>query len=185
MQKIIIGFIGKLACGKGTIAKYCQEKYSAKTFRFSTMLRDVLDRLYVEKSRENLQDVSLILRQRFGQDLMSRVIAEDVNKDSNKLIIVDGVRRPSDITYLEKNPNFYLVYVTADSKMRWERLVKRNENAGDDKKTYEQFLQDEKAEAETQIEGLGQKAKYTIDNSGSFEELYKQIDEIVKTAKNK
>ncbi|MDO8626193.1 MAG: AAA family ATPase [Candidatus Magasanikbacteria bacterium] len=181
MQKIILGFIGQLASGKGTLAKYCSEKYSAKTYRFSTMLRDILDRLYIEKSRENLQKISRVLRENFGQDLMSRVIAEDVNNDQGAIIIVDGVRRPTDITYLETNPNFYLVYITANQKIRWGRLVKRRENPGDETKTFAEFCQDEQAEAEKHIEKLGQKAKFVINNDGSFEDLYKQLEDIVTT----
>ena len=101
-NKIIFGFVGDLASGKGTAAKYLQEKYGATTYRFSTMLRDILDRVYVPKSRENLQQLSTFLRESYGQDVMSRVIAEDVARDNNTLVIVEGIRRPSDIEYLKK-----------------------------------------------------------------------------------
>ncbi|MFA6490899.1 MAG: AAA family ATPase, partial [Candidatus Magasanikbacteria bacterium] len=134
-NKIVLGFVGDLASGKGTICKYLLEKYGTNSYRFSTMLRDVLKRLYVENSRENLQNLSTVLRTNFGQDLMSRVIAEDVKNDSKEIVAVEGIRRPTDITYLEKNPGFNLIYITADPQTRWERLVKRNENPGDDKKT--------------------------------------------------
>ena len=33
-MKIILGFVGDLASGKGTICKYLNEKYSANTYRF-------------------------------------------------------------------------------------------------------------------------------------------------------
>jgi dephospho-CoA kinase len=56
----------------------------------------------------------------------------------------------------------------------------RNENEGDNKKTFEQFLEDHNAEADKQIPEVMKTAKYTIDNSGTLEDLYKQIDEIIK-----
>lgn len=179
-MKIILGFVGDLASGKGTVCKYLLEKYGTQSYRFSTMLRDILKRVYLENSRNNLQTLSTLMRENFGQDIMSRVIAEDVKNDPSEIVAVEGIRRPTDITYLEKNPGFHLIYITADSKLRWERLIKRNENPGDDKKTYEQFLADEQAEADRLIKELGAKAEYKIVNNGNTEEFYSQIEEILK-----
>ncbi len=183
-NKIILGFVGDLASGKGTICKYLHEKYGMSTYRFSTMLRDVLDRMYVEKSRENLQIISRLLRENFGQDVMSQVIAEDVTRDQHDLVAVEGIRRPTDITYLEKKEGFHLIYITADPDIRWERLVKRNENPGDNKKTFEAFLQDEQAEADRLIKELGSKSQYTITNNGSLEEFYRQMEKILDTIRH-
>lgn len=179
-MKIILGFVGDLAAGKGTICKYLLEKYGTDSYRFSTMLRDILKRVYLENTRNNLQRLSTLMRENFGQDIMSRVIAEDVKNDPSDIVAVEGIRRPTDITYLEKNPGFHLIYITADPKLRWERLVKRNENPGDDKKSFEQFLQDEQAEADRLIKDLGKKAEYTINNNGNIVELHNQIEEILK-----
>ena len=179
MSKIILGFVGDLASGKGTLAKYLQEKYHCNTYRFSTMLRDILNRIYVENSRENLQLISKILRENFGQDVMSNVIAKDVERDENDLVIVDGIRRPTDITYLQNLEGFHLIYITAESKTRWERMVKRQENPDEKDKTFEQFLLDEQAEADMLIKELGGKAEKTINNDGTIEELYSQIENIL------
>ncbi|MBI4812109.1 AAA family ATPase [Candidatus Falkowbacteria bacterium] len=179
MQKIIIGLVGELAAGKGTIVKYLEEKYGAASYRFSTPLRDVLERLHLEINRKNMQDVSRILREYFGQNLLAKTIAEDAKNDSNKVIAVDGVRRPADIEYLSKLPEFKLVYITADVKIRYERLLKRGENAGDKNKTFEQFLRDHEAETEILIPKIGKEADYKIDNNGTLEKLYEQIDEII------
>ncbi len=179
-NKIVLGFVGDLASGKGTICKYLSEKYSTNAYRFSTMLRDVLKRVYIENTRDNLQRLSTVLRENFGQDLMSRVIAEDVKNDPKEIVAVEGIRRPTDITYLEKNPGFNLIYITAEPKVRWERLVKRNENPGDDKKSFEEFLKDEQAEADILIKELGAKAKFKIINDGNFEEFYSQMENILQ-----
>lgn len=178
-NKIILGFVGDLASGKGTAAKYLHEKYGATTYRFSTMLRDILDRVYVPKSRENLQQLSTFLRESYGQDVMSRVIAEDVARDENKLVIVEGIRRPSDIEYLKKLQGFYLVYLTGESHIRWERLVARRENPGDSEKTFEEFLKDETAEADRMIKELGRTAPDKIENNDGFEEFYQNLDALV------
>lgn len=183
-KKIILGFVGDLAGGKGTIAQYIKDKYATNTYRFSTMLRDILDRVYVEHTRENMQNLSTFLRENYGQDVMSKVIAKDVENDTNNLVVVEGIRRPTDITYLQEIPGFHLIYITADSKIRWERLVKRAENPGDPEKTYEEFLADEQAEADRMIKELGAKAEITIDNNGTMDELFVQVEHIISQLKN-
>lgn len=179
-NKIILGFVGDLASGKGSICKYLKEKYQVNSYRFSTMLRDVLSRIYVENNRKNLQDLSTFLRDRYGQDIMSKVIAQDVQSDLNKIVAVEGIRRPTDITYLQKLQGFHLIYITADPKLRWQRMVLRKENADDATKTFAQFLKDEQAEADMLIKELGKKAEYTIVNNGTMEEFYEKMEKILK-----
>lgn len=180
MSKIILGLVGSLASGKDTTKKYLAEKYKAKDCRFSTILRDVLNRITVPVSRENMQSLSTILRANFGENLLAKAIANDAAKLDADIVVVDGVRRPTDIEHLVKLPNFSLIKIDANPKIRYERMVKRNENEGDDKKTFEQFMKDHEAEADSLIPVVMESAKYSIDNSGSFEDLYKQIDEIIK-----
>ena len=143
MTKIILGFVGPIASGKGTVCQYLKEKHQAEVYRFSTMLRDVLDRLYLTQSRQNMQNLSLVLRQTFGDDLLASVIAQDVKNSQVKTIAIDGVRRNPDIKYLKNLPGFYLIRIIAEQKTRFERIVKRSENADDTKKTLAEFQQDE------------------------------------------
>ncbi|MDP3043484.1 MAG: AAA family ATPase [bacterium] len=177
-NKKIIGLAGKISSGKGTVAKYLEEKNNAVTYRFSTILRDILNRLHKEITRENMQNLSTILRRGFGEDILAKVIAEDVKKENNSLIVVDGIRRLADIKYLTKLPNFKLVKIIADSKIRYQRLIQRTENRGDTQKTYEEFLADEKKEADAEIPVVMENAEIELNNNGNLEELYKQIEEL-------
>lgn len=179
MSKLILGFTGQIASGKGTAVAYLQEKYNASTYRFSTMLRDVLDRIYLEQNRENLQKISQILRENFGQDTLARVMAEDVKNDNDKIIAIDGIRRPSDVEYLKKVPGFILVHIFADVEKRYERITQRRENTDDKQKTLEEFKEDHKKEPEQKIAEIAEDAQEEVDNNGSFEDLYKQLDELV------
>lgn len=179
-KKAIIGLTGKIAGGKGTVAKYLKEKYGASTYRFSTMLRDVLERMYLDITRENMQKISTVLRQNFSEDIMAKVMAEDVKKDESQVIIVDGVRRLADIKYLRELEGFKLVAIEANPRIRYERLVKRAENKGDADKSYEQFLKEESGEAEAQIPEVMAAADTVIDNNGSFEDLEKQVAEVLE-----
>jgi dephospho-CoA kinase len=180
MNKIIFGFVGQIASGKGTAVAYLKEKHGASTVRFSTMLRDVLDRLCLEQSRENMQKMSRIVRENFGEDTLAKVIAEDAKKNPAELMAIDGVRRPDDIKYLAQIPGFVLVNIFADMEKRFQRIIARGENTDDTKKTFEQFKADHEQEAELKIEEIASTAQEKIDNNGTVEELHQQLDALVK-----
>lgn len=180
MSGLILGIAGEMGSGKGTIAKYLTLEHAGNTHRFSTILRDVLDRIHVEQSRDNLQSLSTILRKKFGEDILAKAIYHDTQKDGKNLVIIDGVRRMSDIAYLRELSYFKLIYVKAEIEKRYERIAKRGENSDDGKKTFEEFKKDQEKESESQINNLMDYADYIIDNNGTFEDLYKQIDDIIE-----
>ena len=99
-EKIVIGLVGKMSSGKGTVAEYLEKNYGAVTYRFSTILRDILNRVGQDITRHNMQTLSTVMRENFGEDLLAKVIAEDARKDNHQIVIVDGVRRMADIKYL-------------------------------------------------------------------------------------
>jgi dephospho-CoA kinase len=179
-NKITIGLVGEIGSGKTTVANYLKERYQAVLFSFSGMLRDVLKRLYLEESRSNMQILSTILRQNFSQDLMSKVIMRDVKQAKASLVVTEAIRRPSDTAYLKQLPRFYVMAIQTDAKTRYQRLRNRSENPDDQTKTWEEFKKDAIAESEQKIREIAQQADFTIDNSGTMEELYKQVNKIVK-----
>jgi dephospho-CoA kinase len=182
-NKIVIGIVGEIAAGKGTAAEYLKNKYNGIIFKFSTVMRDVLDRLYLPQTRENLQAVSLALRQTFGQDLFAKTMARDAAASTSPLTIIDGIRRPSDISELSKLDIFHLITITADEKTRFERIRERKENLNDAEKTWEQFQKEAAADAEMTIRTIAPLAEFTIDNNGSVEDLRYKLDAIIAKIK--
>lgn len=178
MEKIIIGLAGEIASGKGTVSKYIIEKYQGSSHRFSTMLRDVLGRLYMEESRDNMSRLSTVLRENFGEDLLAKVMFHDAQRDKNAIVVIDGVRRKEDIKYLENLLHFKLVYVEADMKVRYDRITNRGENSDDKQKTFAEFEKDHQLETELRIRDLKVDADYVLDNNGRVEDLYAQVDAI-------
>lgn len=179
MKKIILGFVGKLSSGKGTIAKYLQEKHQAEVVMFSQSLRDVLDRFYLPQTRDNMQAVSRGLREALGQDVIARVVAQDAQTAASAIVAVDGVRRPMDIVFLKELPGFALVFVDTEQKVRHERMTKRGQNPDDHLITFEEFQKKDVAEAESLIDEVAKEAKFTINNNGTPEELFAQVEAIL------
>lgn len=179
-KKIIFGFSGLMASGKGTAAKYLEEKHGASSFRFSTMLRDSLDRFYLPHSRDNLIKMSEIIRGAFGEDTIAKTMARDAEKNSNRLVVVEGIRRLADIEYLKKLPGFVLAEIFADPKIRHERMIKRGENSDDTAKTFAQFLADHQRSTEISIPAVLAQAIERIDNNGDLDNLHCQLDVLVE-----
>ncbi len=179
MTRSILGFTGEMASGKGTCAAYLKERYNAETFRFSSALFDVAHRMHLQDDRDTLQRLSTWFRKEFGEDTLAKVMFQDAKNATADLVVIDGVRRLEDVKYLRELPEFILVYLDAPMRTRYERMVLRGEKADDAGKTYEEFVRDHERESELEIPKLREFSKEILDNSGTKEELFARLDEIV------
>jgi len=178
-MKKIIGLTGSIASGKEVTKKYIEEKYGAKSVKFSQIIRDVLGRLRIPINRKNMQSMAMSLLGTFGDDLLAKNIVKDAEDQDADIVILDGVRRPADIIHATKMGSFSLIAIDVSPEIRYERMKSRNENEGDINKTYEDFLKDHESETEIMIPGLMENADYTLENNGSLEELYEKIDKVI------
>ena len=76
--------------------------------------------------------------------------------------------------------NFFLVYVTADVKIRYERTKARKQNAGEGEATLQQFLEEEAKLTEISIHEIGKQADFTLNNNKGKEELVEQTEEMLR-----
>lgn len=176
--KKIIGVAGEIGAGKDTICQYLKENYpNVFVMRFSDGLTEALKVFFDDIKREDQQWLSSVLRERFGGDILTKALIKKVNSTKDGIAILNGVRRSADFEVL-KSMGGRLVYITAETKTRWERVVQRKEKADDDV-SFEKFLELCGAEAEQQISIVGREADFKIENNGTKEELYLQIKKIL------
>ena len=168
-----------MASGKDTVTKYLVERYGARQYRFSDPLREILRIMHLDITRDNLTAVSTHLREAFGQDLLAHIIERNAENAEEEIVVIDGVRRLSDIDLVKDKSNFTLWYTEADPKIRYQRLSKRHENEDDGTLTYEQFLEDHGNETERFIPALKEHAEVVIENDGSLEELHTKVDTLM------
>ncbi|HEX8974232.1 MAG TPA: AAA family ATPase [Patescibacteria group bacterium] len=179
MAKLILGIAGEMGSGKEAISKHLVNTYGAHSHNFSQILSDILERLYLEKTRENLTPLSFALRKNFGEDILAKVMYHDSVEDTADIVVVQGIRRIEDMTFLRQVPEFKFAFVDADMKLRYERVSERREKANDGLMTFDQFKASHQYETELTIPDLRNYADYVLDNNGTYAELYEQIDKII------
>ena len=150
--------------------------------RFADPLREAL-RLYIDNfSREDLRWLSVSLRKRFGNRVLSETLRKRINARNGRIVVINGLRLLEDLDFMRSIQGAAVLYVTLDGKFRWKRIYGRGEKA-DDAVSYEKFLEMEKAETEKNIPKIGEKADYRIENTGTKKELFTKVDEIIERIK--
>lgn len=157
-----------------------RNEYGADYFRFSTVMSDILNRLAIERSRQNLIKLSEAVRQVFGENAFSFAIEKDAIQSPKDIVIVDGIRRMEDISALEALPNFKMIAIDVPTRIRYERIINRGEKAHEKDMTWEQFLEEEKASTEISIPPVMARAWRTIPNDGTPEIFAEKIRELMK-----
>ncbi|HRY82743.1 MAG TPA: AAA family ATPase [Candidatus Moranbacteria bacterium] len=186
-NKIIIGLIGEKGSGKGTAADYLIEKYGAIHYGTSKILRRTLEDIHVPVTRDNLAKLALVLKEGYGPSVIIDSLIRDMEKNGSNIIIADGIRMHGDVEPFRKKygKNFFLVYVAADLKLRFDRIKLRNQNEGESEATFEKFLEEEGRLTEVSIREIGKQADFTLNNNGTAEELKKQVDEMMEKVPKK
>lgn len=174
---MIIGLVGFVASGKGTIVKYLVDRYHGVSLKFSDILRDILDRLYEDQSRENMSHLGTWIRQEFGNDTLIRTILKDLEKKTGDLFILDGIRSHAEADVLLNRQDARLWAIDCDMRMRYERIIKRGENPGEQELTFDRFVAQHDLPSEKEIAGIMDRAHVHIHNGGDLAALYAQIDQ--------
>jgi dephospho-CoA kinase len=177
--KHLIGLVGTPGAGKSFASEYIIKRYGGEHIKFSDCLTHILHTLSLEKSRENMIKLSVILRREFGEDIMSHAVASDALTSKEDIVLIDGTRRVEDLAAFRALPNFRMIAINADPKIRYERIGRRREKTDDAELTWEEFQQTEQAPTEVTIPEVMAFANYTIMNEGTQEEYEKKIDDIM------
>ncbi len=186
MTKIVLGLIGEKGAGKGTVSDYLIEKYGAIHYGTSKILRRTLEDIHVGVTRDNLAKLALVLKEGYGPSIIIDSLITDMEKNGSDVIIADGIRMHGDVEPFVKKygKNFYLVYVYADLKLRYERTKLRKQNDGEGEATFEEFLEEEGKLTEVSIHEIGRKAEFKFNNNGTAEELKAQVDKMMAKIAN-
>lgn len=179
--KLILGLTGMICSGKGEVSSYLATHHGFAASSFSDRIREEILKRGGQVSRDSLQRVGGQMRHEFGPEVLAKRTLEHVLKQGGRRAVIDTIRSVEEVNYLKKWPNFYLVFVDADDRIRFERVKSRNRES--DPQTWEDFIKaqerDDKSEGRSMRECF-KMADFTILNNGTAEELYQRIDNLLK-----
>ncbi len=174
----VIGLVGEKGSGKQTFVNFLKEiapNLNVRQVRFSDILAQTLMIWDILNTRSNLQKLSLIMEEGFGQSSLANAAKFSIEGDNADVLVFDGIRREPELDLVKTMPNSTLIYITADQKLRYERLKLRSEKVGEVGLTYEQFLEEEKSKAEVNIPSLGKKTNIKLENNGTLKDFKNSI----------
>ena len=181
-KKIYIGLVGEKGGGKDTVMKFVERLLPKKKIaqvRFSDILSDTLDIWGLARTRGNYQKLSPTMIDTYGKSALANAVRARAEAADADIVFMNGVRWWADVTMIhalrKKGAKSFIVYVTAPARVRYERLKKRGEKAGEKKATFKQFMKEEKARTEIDIPRIGKKADVVIGNTGTMDEFQKAV----------
>lgn len=183
----VLGLVGEKGSGKGTAAKLLAELVRPQrvaVVRFSDVLRATLALWDIAPTRAHLQDLAKIMVDRYGADALAHAIAVRVQRADAEVVILDGIRWQADVELLRQFPRHLLVYITADARTRYARLIARGEDVGEREMSYAQFCAEEQKVNELEIPRIGAAAEVRITNAGTLEEFRAQCSAVCARIQN-
>ncbi len=181
-QKTIIGIVGLTGAGKDALADYLKNKGFAYSSLSDPIREECLSR-GLSTERDNLINVANELRQKFGHsELAKRSLKKIKESKSDKFVIV-SIRHPEEVEYLKNQGNLKLIAVEAAIELRYQRISQRGRP--EDFVSFEKFKEQEERERfgsgeQQQLDKVISMADFKVDNSGSLEDLYQQVDKILE-----
>src|SRR3990167_2051439 len=142
----LIGISGTNGSGKDTVGDMLAERHDWLFVSVSEFLREEARRRNLPIEREHLRNISAEWRRQHGHGVLTERAAELFKKTAGKHkgLVVIPLRHPGEAVKI-KELGGKIVWVDADPKVRYQRIAGRGRST-EDKKTYEQFLNEEKAE---------------------------------------
>jgi len=174
----IIGLVGEKGSGKQTFVNYLKEispNLQLRQVRFSDILAATLMMWDIPITRSNLQKLAVIMNDTFGAQTLANAAKFSLEGDNADIIILDGVRRKGETEFVRSFKDNILIYITANSDLRYQRLRKRSEKVGEVGLTLEQFMEEEKSKAESEIPVISKTADIKIENNGTLEGFKQEI----------
>lgn len=178
-MRTIIGLVGETGSGKDIFCEYFKKKLkNVLIFRFSQPLTNALKLFSDDVKKQDQQWLAIVLRKRFGNNILAEAIKKKIKNIRKGIIILNGIRAWEEYEMIKKLGG-KIIYITADSKIRWQRIQNRKEKK-DDFISYKKFLKMEKSKTEILIPTIGKQANFKIENNDAINIFYKKIQEIKK-----
>jgi len=180
---IIVGITGTLGAGKGTIVDFLVSHYNFKHYSVREYLIEEINRRNLPVNRDSMVVVANDLRKNNSPAfIIDELYKKAINNNQN--CIIESIRTPGEVVSLKNKENFMLLAVDAAPEVRYKRIIERASET--DNVSFETFLENEEREFDTcdphkqNLRKCIEIADYHIDNNGSVDDLYKEIEKIIE-----
>ncbi|MDZ4668491.1 MAG: AAA family ATPase [bacterium] len=179
----IIGITGTLGAGKGTIVDYLTEHYGFKHFSVRGYLIGLIKAQGLAVNRDSLTHTANELRAKNSSSFIAEELYAQALK-SGQNCIIESIRTVGEVNALKLKGNFLLFSVDTERRLRYNRILLRGSET--DQISFETFEANEEREltsADPNKQNLSAcmaLANHHFSNNGTFDELYKQLDLVVK-----
>ncbi len=185
---MLIGIVGLIGSGKGTVADRIEQKHGFRKDSFAKSLKDAVssmfnwDRELLEgkghASREWREQPDKFWSEKFGKEVTPRWVLQYFGTEVMRGVMLDTIWIDSCLMRYDGKPT-----VIADTRFQNELkliqksggkliLVKRGELP-----TKEEMQ--EKGAHKSEWDWMGWNFDYTIENDGTKDELYKKVDDLI------
>ena len=171
-----IALSGLKRAGKDTVGSYLIQNYECKRFAFADEVKRLARELFPEEFVQNDMPVDLLqwlgstMRQRNPDVWTNKLTSSITQTPTGSNLVVTDVRYPNEVQALKKL-GFTIVKVQVPVEVSVERCKATEINF-----TEELLLH----ESEQLAQSNEQYYDYVIENTGTLEELYKKVDEVVE-----
>lgn len=150
MNLKIIGVAGTNGSGKDSVGQVLADRHSYLFVSVTDLLRAELHRRGIEVDREHLRELSAEWRREYGLAVLVDRALEEYNKLKGQYvgIAIASLRNPAEADRIHELGGVVL-WIDADAQIRYQRIQNNAEaraRAGEDAKSFEEFLAEEEAE---------------------------------------
>ncbi|MCB9809065.1 AAA family ATPase [Candidatus Nomurabacteria bacterium] len=187
---MIIGLTGTNSAGKGTVVEYlCQQKgfhhFSARAF-----IAQEIEKQGLAPTRDTMITIANRMRVEHGPDYILESLYQQA-KEVGGNAILESIRGTAEVEALRNHGDFILIAVDAPIELRYQRALNRKSST--DHMTFEEFKDIEDREMfnatndpyAQNLKGVIEMADSILMNTGTPEELFEQVEEVLNTAKTK
>jgi dephospho-CoA kinase len=173
----IIGIGGTDASGKDTVGEALAESYGWQFISVTDILREEAKKRGWTLTRSNLRKISAQWRHEHGMAVLVEIAVQRYYPQKYKGLAISSLRHPAEADKIHELGG-QVVWVDADPRIRYERILKRNRGT-EDSITFEKFLAEEQAqmhssgdEAALNLAGVKAKADIYLPNDGHDREVF-------------
>lgn len=175
----IVWITWTLWAGKWTVVEYLVQTMWYTHFSVRSFLEEELDKRWLPHDRDQMRILADGLRKEFWP---SYVIDQMYHKAAAlwQDAVIESIRNIWEIDKLRQYRNFFLLWVDADRKTRYARIIERWSST--DNVTYEQFCEQEDKEIHTKnpyemnLVWCLARADVVIKNDWTIQQLYMEVE---------